>query len=118
MLKYSNCMSRPAANATVYHAIADPTRRAILDLLARDGEQPVTHLSRQFAVTLSAISQHMRVLREADLVRMRPVGRERWYRLNADPLREVAHWAGNYKRFWHDRLAALGEHLDNENETP
>ena len=107
-------MSRQAANATVYTAIADPTRRAILDLLARRGEQPVSHLSRQFDVTLSAISQHMRVLREADLVRVRPVGRERWYRLNADPLREVADWTAGYQQFWQDRRAALGEHLDNE----
>ena len=107
-------MSRQAANATVYSAIADPTRRAILDLLARGGEQPVTQLSCRFAVTLSAISQHMRVLREADLVRVRPVGRERWYRLNADPLREVADWTAGYQQFWQDRLTALGEHLDSE----
>lgn len=106
-------MSRHAASADVFQAIADPTRRQILARLA-GGEQPLTEIARPFDVTLSAISQHLRVLRAVGLVRVRPVGRERWYALNADPLREVAVWAGSYERFWTERLAALGDYLENE----
>jgi DNA-binding transcriptional ArsR family regulator len=106
-------MSRRLASIDVFQAIADPTRRRILDLLG-DGERPVTELARQFDVTLSAISQHMRVLRDAGLVRMRPAGRERLYRLSADPLREVSEWVGHHERFWRDKLAALGDHLEKE----
>jgi DNA-binding transcriptional ArsR family regulator len=104
-------MSRPLASSDVFQAIADPTRRGILDLLA-GGEQPVGVLARQFGVTLSAISQHMRVLREVGLVGVRRVGRERRYRLNADPLKEVSVWLTSYERFWREKLDALGEHLE------
>jgi DNA-binding transcriptional ArsR family regulator len=58
----------------------------------------------------------LRVLREANLVTVRQAGRERRYRLNAHPLREVADWANGYERFWSERLAALGELLENESE--
>src|SRR5256885_6517650 len=106
-------MSRRLASHDVFLAIADPTRRGILDLLGA-GEQPVSHLARQFDVTLSAISQHIRVLREVGLVAVRRVGRERRYRLNAGALQEVAEWVGHYERFWGEKLAALGEQLEKE----
>src|SRR5215210_3791715 len=99
-------MSRPSATNDVFQAIADPTRRGPLDLLGA-GEQPVTSLARQFAVTLSAISQHMRVLREVGLVAVRRVGRERLYRLKAEPLKEVSDWVQHYEGFWQGRLEAL-----------
>jgi DNA-binding transcriptional ArsR family regulator len=104
-------VSRSTAASDVFQAIADPTRRRILDLLS-GGEQPVAALAGQFPVTLSAISQHMRVLREAGLVTVRRVGRERRYRLNAVALREVAAWIRHYERFWGEKLAALGEQLE------
>jgi DNA-binding transcriptional ArsR family regulator len=104
-------MSRRLASNDVFLAIADPTRRGILDLLGA-GEQPVSHLARQFDVTLSAISQHIRVLREVGLVAVRRVGRERRYRLNAEPLQEVSEWVQHYERFWQGKLDALGEHLE------
>ncbi len=106
-------MSRRSAASTVFQAIADPTRREILDLLGT-GEQPVTELARRFEVTLSAISQHMRVLRDVGLVTVRRAGRERLYQLNAEALREVADWVSHYERFWRGRLDALGEHLKEE----
>ena len=71
-------------------------------------------LARQFRVTLSAISQQMRVLREAGLVTVRPAGRERIYRLNPEALREVADWVSHYERFWLERLVALGEQLEKD----
>ncbi len=69
-------MSRPAASADVFVAIADPTPRALLDLL-RSGEQPVKQLAEPFAMSLPAISQHLQVLCEAGLVQMRKAGRQR-----------------------------------------
>jgi DNA-binding transcriptional ArsR family regulator len=98
----------------VFHAIADPTRRAILTRLAQAGgaERSAGELSASFAMTLSAVSQHLRVLREAGLVEVRKAGRERLYRLNADPLREVAEWTRAYEGFWRDRLDRLGTFLE------
>jgi DNA-binding transcriptional ArsR family regulator len=107
-------MSRRAATFDVFHAIADPTRRSLLDLLLTE-EQPVGTLAERFSMTLSAISQHLRVLREAGLVLDRREGRERYYRVNAAPLLDVADWLQHYEHFWNDRLDALGRHLS-ENE--
>ena len=104
-------MSRRSATKDVFQAIADPTRRRILDLLSL-GEQPVSELASQFDVTLSAVSQHLGILREVGLIEARQAGRERLYRLNAAALKEVSDWVGHYERFWRERLAALGDHLE------
>lgn len=82
-----------------FRAIADPTRRELLDLLA-EGEQPVYRLAAHFAMTRPAISQHLRILRQAKLVDERRVGRERWYRLEPTALSEVSDWLRRYERFW------------------
>ena len=74
-------------------------------------------LAGQFDVTLSAISQHMRVLREVGLVSVRQDGRERIYRLNPEHLQPVAEWLSPYERFWGEKLEALGEHLEELDET-
>jgi DNA-binding transcriptional ArsR family regulator len=84
-------LKRYPVSVDVFHAIADPTRRELLDRLS-DGEQPVGRLAAAFSMTLSAVSQHLRLLREAGLVVDRREGRERLYRLNPAPLREVAGW--------------------------
>jgi DNA-binding transcriptional ArsR family regulator len=104
-------MSRRRATTDVYTAIADPTRRGLLDQLGR-GEQTVLGLARPFAMTVSAVSQHLKLLRAVGLVTVRRAGRERVYRLNARPLREVADWVGRYERFWRQKLDALRDHLD------
>jgi DNA-binding transcriptional ArsR family regulator len=98
---------------SVYDAIADPTRRRILDLL-RDRELPVNALADSFRVSRPAISQHLSVLRRAELVRERRVGRERRYRLHPLALRDVATWLRRYERFWTTRLGRLGQFLDTE----
>lgn len=95
----------------VFQAIADPTRRGLLDLLWA-GERPVRQLAEPFAMSRPAISQHLRLLRDAGLVSERRVGRERLYRLRAERLREVSAWLARYERFWRERLDALGEHLE------
>ena len=104
-------MSRRQAHSDVFSAIADPTRR---DILRRLGERelPVSALAEAFAVTLSAVSQHIRVLREAGLVTVRKVGRERMYRLNPAPLQTVAEWVAFYAPFWGEKLDALGDYLE------
>ena len=104
-------MSRSAASADVFMAIADPTRRAILDRL-RSGEQPVKQLAEPFSISLPAISQHLQVLCEVGLVSQRRKGRQRFYRLNPEPLKQVSDWIAAYEKFWQDSLDALGNYLE------
>lgn len=94
----------------VFHAIADPTRRRMLDMLV-EGEKTVGTLAQPFSVSLPAVSQHLRVLKASGLVTERRDGRARCYRLNPWPLREVIDWARHFELFWTERLGRLGEHL-------
>jgi len=98
-------------SANIFRAVADSTRRAILDLLA-EGDLPVMALAGCFKMTLPAVSQHLRVLRKAGLVLERRSGRQRIYALQPEPLREIADWIGYYDRFWKRNLKRLREHLD------
>jgi DNA-binding transcriptional ArsR family regulator len=100
--------SQPAGD--VFHAVADPTRRALLDLLAQ-GEEPVNSLAERFAMSRPAISQHLAILLKTRLVCVRRVGRERRYRLQPQPLEEIYDWVALYERFWTNKLSALSEHL-------
>ncbi len=104
-------MSRPAASADIFQAIADPTRRALLDQL-RDGEQSVKQLAKPFEMSMPAISQHLHILCDAGLVTQRKVGRMRLYRLNPEPLKEVSDWVNPYEQFWQEKLDALGKYLE------
>jgi DNA-binding transcriptional ArsR family regulator len=99
----------------VYRAIADPTRRAILDRL-RSGPAPVNALASDFSQSRPAISKHLRVLRTARLVRERRCGRERRYSLEPEPLRDVAQWIEEYRAFWQTNLNRLKRHLENRTE--
>lgn len=103
-------MSRPAADASVFHAIADPTRRAILDRL-RDGELAASDLLTPFRISQPALSQHLAVLRRAGLVRQRKSGRRRLYSVEPAPLRAIADWISLYDRFWTEKLDNLGRYL-------
>lgn len=96
----------------LYRAIADPARRRILDRLVADGESPALGLGRGFRASQPALSKHLRVLRDAGLVRVRRRGRLQMYRLDPAPLREVEDWLEKYRTFWSERLDALGRHLD------
>ena len=104
-------MSRARASADVYHAVADPTRRAILDRL-RGGGVPVAELAAGFDMTRPAVSKHLRVLREARLVREAREGRQRVYRLTPEPLRDVSQWIESYRNFWSVHLMSLKRHLE------
>jgi DNA-binding transcriptional ArsR family regulator len=92
---------RLAPSTDVFRAIADPTRRALLDRL-RAGDLAVSDLAGPFRMTQPAVSQHLRILRDAGLVRAEQVGRQRVYRLNPRPLRDVFEWAGLYRRLFRD----------------
>lgn len=98
-----------------FRAIADPTRRAILDVL-RSGERTVSELLEPFEMSQPALSQHLKVLRQAGLVEQRRDGRRRIYRLDAEPLREVYDWVAHYERFWDAKLDALGRFLDQQEQ--
>jgi len=90
----------------VFQALADPTRRAILGLL-RQGSQPVGSIARDFPISRPAISSHLRVVREAELVREIRFGRNRLYELNAEPLKNVDDWLTHYRHMWQHQLRNL-----------
>jgi DNA-binding transcriptional ArsR family regulator len=93
-----------------FAALADPTRRAILDRLAH-GDATVTELAAPFAMSLPAISKHLRVLEQAGLVARTIDGRVHRLRLVAQPLREAATWVARYQRFWSQQLDALADYM-------
>lgn len=103
----------PPPVTDVFHAIAHPARRAMLVHL-KLGERSAGDLAVPFHMTLGAVSQHLRVLEEAQLVSARRDGRHRLYRLRPTPLKEVATWADEFSTFFEDRLDALGDYLDHE----
>ena len=104
------------AAAAPFTAVADPARRQILELL-RVRERPVNELVERVGLSQPGVSKHLRVLREAGLVRVRPEGRRRLYELRAEPLAELDAWLAPYREYWGGRLDALERHLD-ETEDP
>jgi len=96
---------------TVFRALADPTRRDILSLLRR-GEQPVHTIARGFPVSRPAISKHLRLLLDAELVYERREGRNRLYQLNAKPLKSVDDWLEEYRTLWQGKLKNLKRYLE------
>src|ERR1700716_4402115 len=96
-----------------FQALADPTRRAVLDLLRR-GSQPAGQIAGAFPVSRPAISKHLRLLRRAHLVREHREGRNRVYQLNPEPLRAVDSWLEQYRSFWSANLASLKAFVEAE----
>ena len=99
-------MARAATTTDAFNAVAEPRRRQILDLLAQ-GERPVNDLVGALGLAQPQVSKHLRVLREVDLVHVRDEGRQRLYRLNASPLRDIHHWLAKYEQMWADRFDAM-----------
>jgi DNA-binding transcriptional ArsR family regulator len=97
--------------ATVYEALADPTRRRVIELLA-ERERTAGELARAFTVSRPAVSRHLRVLREAGLVGWRGEAQRRIYSLETQPLDELDGWIETLRRFWLERLDQLERHLD------
>ncbi len=98
----------------VFSALADPTRRAVLDLL-RNGSLPAGQIAQAFPVSRPAISKHLRLLRHARLVNEARVSRHRIYGLNAAPLKNVDAWLNQYRNFWEASLSSLKTVVENEN---
>jgi DNA-binding transcriptional ArsR family regulator len=101
-----------------FTALADPTRRAILELLARRGELPASAIAATFDVSAPAISQHLKVLREAGLVLMEKQAQRRLYRINTAAMREVEEWAYRLQQQWERRLDALETFLKSDQPPP
>lgn len=100
-----------ALSHDAFHAISDPTRRRILELL-RGSELPVSAIVSQFSMSQPAISQHLKVLRDAGLVMVRKVSRQRFYALQAEPLSDIDEWISYFESYWTDKLTGLGKYLD------
>ena len=101
------------SDGATFSALADPTRRAVLELLRR-GRQPAGEIARAFPISRPAISKHLRLLRRAHLVEERREGRHRLYQLNPEPLRAVDKWLEQYRMFWHTSLANLKTFVETE----
>lgn len=95
---------------TTFAALADPTRRAILARLA-SGEASVNELAQPFAMSLPAVSKHLKVLERAGLISRGREAQWRPCRLEAGPLKDVSDWVENYRRFWDDSFDRLGDYL-------
>lgn len=104
-------MARAATTTDAFNAVAEPRRREILDVLA-GGERSVGELVDRLGVAQPVVSKHLRVLREVGLVRVRDEGRQRYYRLDAAPLREVYDWVKDYEQLWTERFALLDAVLE------
>ena len=104
MVEYQATLDR------TFTALGDATRRAILSRLAR-GPMTVTAVAVPFAMSLAAVSKHLRTLEAAGLVRREVRGREHHLSLEAAPLREAARWTERYRAFWEARMDALDAYL-------
>ena len=100
---------------TLFDVITDASRRRILDLL-RERERSVNELVGELSMSQPAVSKHLRVLRDAGLVKVRIDAQRRWYGLDARPLAEIDTWLAPYRRYWADRLDDLERHLDSSAE--
>ncbi len=97
--------------ASLFEIVAEPHRRQILDAL-RVRDRAVHELVELLGLAQPTVSKHLKTLRDADLVVVRPDAQRRWYGLRSDPLRELDDWLQPYRRTWARRLDALGTHLD------
>jgi DNA-binding transcriptional ArsR family regulator len=96
-----------------FEAIAEPNRRRLLELL-RAGERPAGDLVEATGLSQPGVSKHLKLLREAGLVSMRPDGQRRLYRLEPESLADLDAWLKPFRQFWAERLDALDDHLENE----
>jgi DNA-binding transcriptional ArsR family regulator len=100
-------VARAATTADAFNAVAEPRRRAILDVLAGGGERPVNELVRVLGLAQPQVSKHLRVLREVGAVDVRDEGRRRLYRLNGSALKPIHDWVKDYERTWSERFEQL-----------
>ena len=94
-----------------FAALADDTRREIVLILAKKGELPVSEISKNFDITPPAVSQHLKVLREAKVIQMKKHAQKRLYSINESGLDEMGDWLKDIKKIWNERLDRLDEYL-------
>ena len=98
----------------IFTAIAEPTRRSIIEMLAQRGELSATDISKRFRASPPAISQHLKALREANLVRVEKRSRQRIYHVNPSAVGELEQWARQTTELWHERFGRLDVILQRE----
>jgi DNA-binding transcriptional ArsR family regulator len=108
-------MSSSAEKHDVFQAIADPTRREVLRILA-EKELPISEITSHFTMSRTAIAKHLQILAEAELVSGRKVGREKRYRLQPESLQELKQWLSFYEQFWSNKLTKLKHVVENPGE--
>lgn len=110
-------MARSPSNADAFHAVAEPRRRQILELLAR-GEQPVNDIVAALGLAQPQVSKHLRVLRDVGLVSVRGSGQQRLYTLSADRLKPIHDWVKSFEQFWEESLDRLDDYLKELQKNP
>lgn len=95
----------------IFQAIADPTRRAILALIALQAMTPNT-IAEHFDTTRQAVSRHLQILSECDLLSQKQQGREIYYQLEIDKMKEIDHWLDQFRKIWETRFSQLDEVLE------
>jgi len=108
-------LAAPALKHDVFQAIADPTRRRMLTLLA-DKEMPIAAISECFPITRTAVNKHLHVLSDAGLVSSKKVGRETRYKLQPEPLVEIKQWLNFFEQYWDEKLFALKLFVESDDE--
>lgn len=98
----------------VFSALGNSTRRALLGLMVSDDERPVATLAEHFEISRPSVSEHLKVLKDAGLVAERKAGRQRFYRVEPEPLLRARGWFDAYERFWRERMVALREVVESE----
>jgi DNA-binding transcriptional ArsR family regulator len=97
-------------NLSLLQTLADPTRFRIIEIL-RDGEHSVNSIVESVDIDQSGVSRHLRILQEANFVRVRPEGQKRFYSLRAEPFIDLDSWVKQYRHLWEGRLDAFGRAL-------
>ncbi len=111
MLNSSDSLSLKSQR--IFEAVADPSRRRILRLVA-DQEMSIAAIAKEFSIGRTAVNKHLRVLQEAGLVRNRRVGRETRYRLQPEPLQKIESWLAFFEPYWTDKLRALAKFVESD----
>lgn len=106
-------MSSTAEKYDVFQAIADPTRREVIKLLA-EKELPISEITSHFPISRTAVTKHLHILSEAQLVSGRKEGRKKLYSLQPGPLKELKHWLSYYEQFWNNKLSMLKHIVESE----
>lgn len=108
---YNVCMD-------TFTALADPTRRSIIEMIASRGELSASDISDNFSTSPPAISQHLKVLREVKLLRMEKRAQQRIYSIDTNGISEMEQWLVNMRRMWNERFDALDKYLESEKNKP